>query len=166
MLTEAQKSLVEDNHDLIYSFLGKKNLSKDNFYDLAAIALCKAAMDYQEDKSRFSTLAYIYMEREINNYYRKQNSYKRVKEKQLLHLDFQLFPLQHNYETSSNCPTENEALLKISIQEFKNHSNKTESQIIKMLNQGYKQPEISSVLNCTQNRITRLKSKMMNYCFA
>ena len=45
-MDEHQKSLVTENHNLIYSFLKKYNLDVDEYYDLAAIGLCNACINY------------------------------------------------------------------------------------------------------------------------
>ena len=57
-ITEEQKKLAEENHNLIYRFLSKYNLSIDDYYDIAAIGLCKAAMTFDKSKSKFSTYAF------------------------------------------------------------------------------------------------------------
>ena len=44
ILTQQQQQLVEDNHKLIYFYLYRNSLSVDEFYDVAAIGLCKAAI--------------------------------------------------------------------------------------------------------------------------
>lgn len=66
-LTPEQSKLVEDNYRLIYSFLTKYNLPESEWYDLCAIGLVRAAMDYKEDKGAFSTLAYMYMFNNMRN---------------------------------------------------------------------------------------------------
>lgn len=75
-LNEKQRKLVEDNHNLIYAFLKKKNLSlnaTEDWYGTAAIGLCKAAMTFDETKgSNFSTLAYICMDNEVKQIMRKE----------------------------------------------------------------------------------------------
>ena len=43
MLNEYQQKYAEQNHNLIYGILNDKNLSIDEYYDVAAIGLCKAA---------------------------------------------------------------------------------------------------------------------------
>lgn len=68
-LNEQQRKLVEDNHNLIYSFLNSHHLSLDaveDWYGTAAIGLCKAALIYDESRgSKFSTLAYLCMDNEV-----------------------------------------------------------------------------------------------------
>lgn len=70
-LTEEQKELVTKNHDLIYAYAHKNNISIDEYYDVLAIGLCKAASVFDETKGVFSTLAYKCMSNELNMCWRK-----------------------------------------------------------------------------------------------
>lgn len=69
VLNDAQRKLVEDNHNLIYSFLNSRHLSLDSvedWYGTAAIGLCKAALTYDESRgAKFATLAYVCMDNEV-----------------------------------------------------------------------------------------------------
>lgn len=75
-LNDEQRQLVENNHNLIYSFLRSHNLSleaTEDWYGTAAIGLCKAALAYDETRgARFSTLAYLCMDREVKLVMRKE----------------------------------------------------------------------------------------------
>ena len=42
-LTDEERDLVTNNHNLIYSYLNKYNLS-DDYYDLCAIGLCSTLL--------------------------------------------------------------------------------------------------------------------------
>ena len=55
-LNDEQRKLVADNHNLIYQYLIDNNLPQDEYYDIAAIGVCKAAMGYDASKGiNFST---------------------------------------------------------------------------------------------------------------
>ena len=73
-LDDKQRQLVSDNHSLIYSYAKSKNLYLDEYYDLLAIALCKAAKSFDESRTKFSTFAYKCMENEVTTYWRKLNA--------------------------------------------------------------------------------------------
>lgn len=64
-LTEKQAKMVEDNHNLIYTFLYKNGLDNneiEDWYGVAAIALCKAAATYDENiGTPFSSYAFKVM---------------------------------------------------------------------------------------------------------
>lgn len=73
-LNDKQKKLVEDNHNLIYSYLKTNDLSMndtEDWYGVAAIGLCHAALTYNEDKDvKFSTYAYVCIHHEITHAFR------------------------------------------------------------------------------------------------
>lgn len=83
-LTDVQQTLVEENHNLIYSFLAQMRLTTEEYYGLAAIGLCKAAQAYQAGTSSFSTYAYRCMYNEIISYWRKN---KKKQQLELFSLD-------------------------------------------------------------------------------
>lgn len=49
LTTDEYQKLIQDNHNLIYHFLRKYGLEDNEFYDLAAIALCNAAATYRPE---------------------------------------------------------------------------------------------------------------------
>ncbi len=64
-LSKDQQDLVSDNHNLIYSYANKMNLDINEYYDLLAIGLCKAAKMYDPNRGyAFSTYAYFVMRNE------------------------------------------------------------------------------------------------------
>ena len=75
-LTAEQSKRVADNHSLIFSFCSKYGLDIDEYYDVLALALCKASQTYNPDVSAFSTYAYSTMKLEVWREYRKQKLYK------------------------------------------------------------------------------------------
>lgn len=74
-LNNEQRKLVEDNHNLIYSFLHKQALSVGGWYDICAIGLCKAALHYK-GTTNFSTFAYICMLNVVRKEMRKNTLQK------------------------------------------------------------------------------------------
>ena len=86
-LNKTQQKLVEDNHNLIYSFMNKNKLNTnavEDWYGTCALGLCKAAMAYNPDRNvKFNTLAYICMKNEMTKVLDKKS-----KEETCLSLDF------------------------------------------------------------------------------
>lgn len=77
-LTPEQQKLVEENHALIFGVLRDMGLD-DDFYDIAAIGLCKAALRFKNpNKVRFSTFAYHIIQNEIINEFDYRNAKKRT----------------------------------------------------------------------------------------
>lgn len=70
-LNDEQRKLVEQNHNLIYSAMrkfGVRNEKFDDYYDVAAIGLCKAAIYYDPNKNyALSTLVYACIKNELHN---------------------------------------------------------------------------------------------------
>lgn len=80
MMNDAQRKLAADNHNLIYKALQDYNLTADDYYDVAAIGLCKAALNYDESRNvKFSTFAVTCMHNELGAELRKQRSEMRSK---------------------------------------------------------------------------------------
>lgn len=52
-MTDYQRQLVTDNHNLIYRFLQKEKLNMEDWYDLAAIGMCKAAKHLMKERPNF-----------------------------------------------------------------------------------------------------------------
>ena len=52
-LTLDQQRIVSENHNLIYSLANKKNINLDEYYDVLAIGLCKAAIAFDNKKVVF-----------------------------------------------------------------------------------------------------------------
>ena len=80
-LTEEQKQLAADNHNLIYGFQREHRLSVDEYYDICAIGLCKAAAKFDPSQEyKFATLAYAAMDNEVKNFWRDINTMARKPE--------------------------------------------------------------------------------------
>lgn len=84
MMTDKQRELAKQNHNLIYDFIHKRNLDVEEYYGIVAIGLCKAAMNYSSEKSAFSTLAYQCMENEVKGYWALITAEKRIPEEQIV----------------------------------------------------------------------------------
>lgn len=56
-LTEEQKRLIEDNHNLIYQYMIDRNIDME-YYGHFAEKLCRAISRYDANKSQFSTFVY------------------------------------------------------------------------------------------------------------
>lgn len=78
-LTEKQQKMVADNHNLIYAYLSRHRLNYEEYYDLLAIALCKAVLKFDENKGcSFSTYAWSSFRNAIITEYKKQKDYEPI----------------------------------------------------------------------------------------
>lgn len=76
-LTDEQRKLAEDNHNLIYFVLHKNNWSIDEYYDVAAIGLCRAAQTYAPDKGAFSAYSVKVITNQVLMELRRESAKKR-----------------------------------------------------------------------------------------
>ena len=162
-LTPAQQKLVEDNHNLIYSFLNSQHLPHIDYYDIAAIGLCKAAIHYDQSRSKqttFSTYAYRVMRNEIGQQWRrKQKSVKAScslnepisgTEGETALEDILVDPRDHTLDAINL-----ESIVTI----LKDYDNRYPT-ILYMTCQGYTQKEIGLRFGLKQTSISRLIKKM------
>lgn len=74
-LTDEQRKLVEDNVKLAYEFVHKKGFTYgyefEDAVQIALLGLIYAAMTFKENKSKFSTYAFLAMQSQFNIEYRK-----------------------------------------------------------------------------------------------
>ncbi len=80
-LTKKQQKFAEDNHELVYDFLNKKELSEDIYYDVVIFGYLKAVREYCLNpkcyKYKFSTVAWRQMKSSLISYRRYISSKKR-----------------------------------------------------------------------------------------
>ena len=73
-LTPEQVCFAAKNHKLIFRFLSRQQLPKEEYYDIAVFGYLKAVRDYYSkaelQQYAFSTICWKYMSREIYNYHK------------------------------------------------------------------------------------------------
>ncbi len=178
-MTKEQRQMAEKNHNLIYAFLRLKKLSTEDWYDIAAIGLCKAALNYKPDKGcGFSHYAYSVMTNEVRTEMRKYNALVR-KDKDILYYD--------DFIKYDNCEnekiiflntiedirknTEDEAIVNIMYSKLKkyleNIGDKKYYDILKLLSLGYSQSKIANVIGCSQPQVSiiiKMLKEQFNKC--
>lgn len=162
-ITEKQKKLVEDNHNLIFSFLKKYDLSNDDYYDLAAIGLCNAAINYQDDISKFSTYAWKCMNTSVSNATKKYK--KTIPEELLVYYQAEKFTqTNEGYSLLDFIPSsdnvESYVTSKMMCEKYKSMLDDRERKVLDLLVSGYKQDEVGKTVGCSQPHVTRIKKKI------
>lgn len=161
-MTEQQKQLVADNHQLIYEFLQNHDLSVDEYYDLAAIGLCEAAIAFNPEISSFMDLAYSCMYETIE----KDANKETVPKKQMVYFQAE----KQNKEGSiyaailgipSNENVEEQAVSSVSIHKFMYTLKERELQIFNLLDQGFTQCQISEKVGITQAGVSRVRARII-----
>ena len=81
-LTVEQQRYAADHHGLVHTFLKKKGLSYDKFYDVVVFGYLKAVTEYLSNpllrkEYKFSTIAFQKMADALYRHYEQQNRLKR-----------------------------------------------------------------------------------------
>lgn len=158
-MTEKQTKLINDNHNLIYGFLHAHLLSIDEYYDLGAIGLCKAAKSFVEGRISFSAYAYKCMFNEIFCYRRKKRvhtvSYQAIVD------DEQQITLESTLPFDAGI--ENVVVIKQVVKDYMLRVNELHKNIVMKYMEGYKQNEISEMFGISQSYVSRIYSNFLEY---
>lgn len=165
-MTDEQKKLVEDNHNLIYSFLIGRGLSIEEHYGLAAIGLCRAAMTYKADMSMFPTYAYRCMFNSVYQEERKKTRDSYVPDNLIVHYQTELYNDNGDViDILSYLPSEvnveDEALSNVTLERFMRGLSDRDRAILDLLSLGYGQRAVAKVVGCSQAKVSRLRKSLM-----
>lgn len=170
-ITEEQKELVEKNHNLIYSFLQKQHLSVEDWYGLAAIGLCKAAITFNKEISSFSTYAFKCMFTHVYSEKRKELQARTIPFNQIVYYQTQINDDNGNETNFMNyIPSkenvEDTVLSSVIFDEYNKLLTDRDKKIFTLFRDGYTQKEISKIVGCSQPQVSRVKKKLVEYLCA
>lgn len=159
------QELATQNHKLIYFILYKYNLPIEEWYDIAAIGLVKAANTYNPEKGfAFSTYAFHCIINSINLEKRNNRAFLRKSNQNLIYLDTPI-PNSNSINSSTIGETiedvriknfEEESILMNIVKEVLKECNERNKQIIIYYLQGYSQKEISGIFKMSQPSVSRV----------
>lgn len=164
-LNYEQQQLAEQNHNLIYSFAKSRKLDLEEYYDVLAIGLCRAALVYDENKATFFTLAYKCMSNEYNKIIKGQTVQRKIPDTLISSLDEVISVSEEGSEvTLYDCikkdifPIPDESTItNTMIKNFYNHKlTKQEQKVFRLLVQDITQIEISKIMSLTRSRIGQI----------
>lgn len=166
-LTSIQQKIVEDNHKLIYGIAHKYKINLDEYYDVLAIGLCKAAMTYDKAKGQFSTFAYVTMLNEYSGVLRHNKTKGVVPAHNIVSMNTQIAS-DDGYgiaEFGDMFPDDVDIERDMSETDYvsflcKKVRHSQEKEIIKMLADGYTQSEIAEKMGVSRQRIGQLMNKI------
>ena len=151
-MTKEQKNLVIENHNLIYYFIHKYNLSIEDYYDVCAIGLCKAALTFNKDKGyKFSTYAGMVILNSIKMEFRKFQNKKCIKDV----LSLNSTEKYENICLADVCTTGLDSYDEIIPYDLKDILTPFEYEVAQLKIQGYTQTHIGDMLKCSQPKICR-----------
>lgn len=155
-MTAEATVLVEENHNLIYGYLHRMRLSIEEYYDLAAIGLCKAANSFDVSAGyKFSTYAYKCMNNEVLRQMQKENRHITP----LLILDDDKAPL-HLFLSSQI--TIEDTIVITWLREIITDLPPQKQEIVRLTLMGLNQREIAERLHVSQASVSRLLGIVRN----
>lgn len=167
-MTEQQKQLATDNHNLIYSFLTKYNLDAEEYYDLAAIGLCQAAKSYKDGIARFSTYAYRCMFNLLSKEWKRKQNVGVIPEHLISSYNSKVTNegdevVEYLEYIPSDFDLEHAILLKVSVELSieKLKLSKRDLMIFELLKTGYTHTEIGRMIGCDRSTVTRIQKKII-----
>lgn len=164
MLNKQQQLLVEQNHQLIFGFIQKKKLDIDEYYDLLAISLCKAAKSYQSDKGKFSTWVYAIMENDLKQHWRNTTQLQKVIPAEMI-ISYDA-PLESDedseYTLLDILPDTNieDEDFRMRYNDLLDKMNETEKTICQMLMNGARGTDIIERLGITRKKYQYIKARI------
>ena len=160
-LTEEQKKLVEENHNLIYWFAKKYHVPIEEYYDVLAQGLCMAAYHYDPSKCSFSTYAYLCMNTEMHVEYRKTLRKSEIPQGNIFHYEnaWQLSDL-----IPTNEKTENKVIDRISYENLisllNDILNDKDKEVLTHILNGLTMREIAKIEGTSHQAIKKKKKKI------
>lgn len=145
----------------------KYHLDLEEWYDIAAIGLCKAANTYNNDKSGFSTYAYKCMYTTIIMEKRKENAMRTIPQNQIVYYENQVNESSKDNDTStflnyipSKQDIENETISALSLENIENELVGNKKKVFLLLREGYTQCEISKIIGISKQRVSKIKQEI------
>ena len=166
-MTDEQRQLVSNNHGLIFSFLRERGLDEEEYYDLAAIGLCRAAMSYKADIAKFSTYAYRCMMCDVYKELKAKKVSKRIPEELIDSYNVRCRTDDGVEETEiidfirSNIDVEKDVLWRMSVDECLGRLRDRERLIFQLLIEGYSYREIARVIGRSHRTVSKIKLEIV-----
>lgn len=170
-LNDEQRKLVEQNHNLIYSAMRKFGIHRqdfDDYYGFAAIGLCKAAIDYDETRSKsFSTYAYLCIQNEIMVYNKYRFRQRRKGDMNTISYNHMLDDWDEDKNENSFLLKDEEnfeknIIFKLNFQDKCYTLNNKDRMIVDLKSKGYTYQEIAKMFGTSfqaiQQKIKRMRS--------
>lgn len=166
-LTEEQRKFVEDNHNLIYAFAKKNELDLEEYYDILAISLCKAALSFDPDRGfSFSTYAYKSMKNACYMHWRHEYIAKSAIPSTLM-ISYNAPITDEQY--SKDIIDQLNAIfgayeldpIKIEFKEFLSGLQEKEKIILCSSLYGYTQDVLASKFGVSQSEISRIRKRLL-----
>ncbi|WP_418427941.1 sigma-70 family RNA polymerase sigma factor [Anaerotruncus massiliensis (ex Liu et al. 2021)] len=150
-LTDEQRKIAEEGHNLIYSFLRDRGLSIEEWYGTAAIGYLKSVVFWDPQRGKLSTFAYRCMQNEVSMERRKK-SIRTISLDEPILEDGGAARLD---VVSQSVDVIDEALFRVQLESAVAQLTDRQRKIIKLVVAGYDQISISVRLGLSQTTVSR-----------
>lgn len=158
-LTPEQRKLAEKHHTFIFYYMKRKGLDQEEFYDILAIALCKAARLYDPSKYTFATYCYRCFENALRMHIRDNK-------RRIQSAPFSAFEIHNDFDDIDNVIEETaeceEALqsfdeleTRMALEGFVSRIPEKLRQVLDLHLKEYTQQQISEMLGISQPQVSR-----------
>lgn len=157
-LNDEERKFVEENHNLIYSFLRKYGFSEEEYYGIAAFGFIEAVKRYDPSRGAFSNFAYICMLNKVRMEMRKVRSRNKGIETISLNIEWKKLSMEDLLpapDTVESIYLHNEY-----VERIEKLPEKLRTVVI-LLASGYNQIEIAKRMGYTQAHISRLVARAL-----
>ena len=144
-LTDEQRQIVTDNHNLIFWYLHKMNLALDEWYSLLAIELCHAVMKHDPEKGLLSTYFKLRCDWVVAKELRKAKALKRTTEKITFIENIHSIEDPHNVHKY------------VELQELLKGPH---GKLLNMKYEGYSQTEMAKELGVSQTTVSKMLKQL------
>lgn len=162
-LNEKQREMIQENHDLIYYVAGHLGVDVDEWYDIFALGMCKAAYHFKEGKGqKFSTFAVTIMKQEFWREMNYRSRKKRFAEERPLSLEMQINTIFESTELTlgevlkSNCnvvESVEDLMIAESVEDFLKALSERDKRWVSMRLKGMTLREMAAVEGISYQRI-------------
>lgn len=160
-MTTEQLKLVDENHNLIYYYINK-NLDGniEDWYGIIAIALCKAAINFDKSKGTFATYAIRCMENEYRMEIRKLNTDSRKCDRNAISLDITVTEdgdcTLGDIVADKSIKLEEGCMTIVDMQRLLDSMSERDKNVILLTLLGYNQQEIAKEKGISQGCISKI----------
>lgn len=170
-LSNTERKFAEENHNLIYGFLYQKELSIEEYYNIAVFGFLKAVQVYHRRKDlsgkyKFSVIAWKYMQSEIGNHLRMEHSKKRYTAENIVSLDADNKEMVNFYNLIGGKSAEADAVGNSNADAVMEKMSEMQRKIVKLKMEGYNNTETFLLLEIPSStfykEINRIKKILEN----
>lgn len=158
-------NLITENHNLIYFCLNKWKMPIDEYYDVAAIGLCRAAQTYDSTRTKFSTYACACIYNQLKYTLRTQGAGNRIPPHKQVSFEQELSSSPDNDITffdlvASSNSAESVVLSRIFVDKVLSLLSDKDKTILHLTISGYIQSEIGKQVGISQTSVSRALNRI------